>query len=191
MNTNLVRSKIDKVLMKKQFIEEDLIEIRQRKSAAEEDIADALEALTVAQTVAQLTQQQLEQQLSDIVTPAIQAIFGKPYVFKIKYVQKRKKTEAEIYLVDEQGYEYEPMTDNGGGICDVLALALRIACWKISKPQAAPILIFDEPLKFVSLDFYEDACNFLIEIVKQLELQVVMVTHVKAFIDSADNVVRL
>jgi DNA repair exonuclease SbcCD ATPase subunit len=191
MNIKRIRSKVDQLSMKKQFVVDELASIRKKKENAEKTMEKAVKCLAIAREVAQLTQQQLEQQLSDIVTPAIQAIFGKPYVFKIKYVQKRKKTEAEIYLIDENENEYNPMEDNGGGICDVVALALRLACWKISSPQSAPILFFDEPLKFVSLDYYEDTCEFLIEIIRQLKLQVIMVTHVRAFINAADNIIRL
>lgn len=191
VDTAKIRSALEKQKLKKQFVKEEMNSLKKKRESAKKDMVKAVKCLAIAQIVAQLTQQQLEQQLSDIVTPAIQSIFGKDYIFKIRYVQKRKKTEAEIYLIDERGNEFDPLEDNGGGICDVVALALRLACWKISNPRSAPILFMDEPLKFVSMDYCEDTCNFLIEIVKQLEIQVIMITHVKAFINAADHVIRL
>ena len=148
-------------------------------------------ATKIVQEVASETQKQLEFQLSSIVTSAIQAIFKKNYEFKIDFIQKRNKTEADIYLLDEKGNKFYPQHDNGGGVVDVVAFSLRLACWRINNPKTRSMMIFDEPLKFVSEEYKEAVSDFLKEISEKMNMQIIMITHEKAFVEKADNIIRI
>lgn len=151
----------------------------------------AIQALTVSQEVAQQTQKELEMQISNIVTSAIQAIFNKPYEFRVDFQVRRNKTEADIYLTDEEGNRFNPLHDNGGGIADIIAFSLRLACWRLNNPRTCGVIVIDEPLKFVSKNYIPAVASFVKEICEKLDLQIIMVTHVKQFIENADNIIEI
>ncbi len=152
---------------------------------------DCITAAKVVKDNALTTQSELESQMSIIVTPAIKAILGKPYTFKIKFTERRGKSEADIYLKDEDGNEYSPLDNTGGGLVDILSVALRIACWRISKPQSAPIMICDEIARNLSANYVANMGYFLKEVSQRLGIQFIMVTHVEEFIEAADNVITI
>jgi len=169
--------------------EESILEVNGK--ALETNYENTIKALSVAQEVAQQTQKELEVQISFIVTSAIQAIFKKPYEFKVDFQVRRNKTEADLYMVDADGNRFNPLHDNGGGVADIIAFTLRIACWRLNNPRSSACLVYDEPLKFVSSEYLPAVANFVQEISSKLDLQIIMVTHVKEFIEAADNVIEI
>lgn len=150
--------------------------------------ADAQEARALLQTVARQTQAQLEFHISALVTSALAAVFPNPYQFTARFVERRNKTECDLLLVRD-GREYDPMTCTGGGVVDVVAFALRAAFWALVKRR--PVIVLDEPFKFVSEGLHE-ACSQMIKALStQLGVQIVMVSHLPGIIASADKVVKI
>ena len=145
------------------------------------------EAQLVAQTVAQQTQQELEYRISDIVTMALDAVFEEAYEFKIEFVQRRNKTEAEIFFLRD-GEKIDPMTASGGGAVDVAAFALRIALWNITRPRGRGTIVLDEPFRFLSRELQPKAGAMLKMLSERLKLQFIIVTHNQDLIEAADKV---
>ena len=145
-------------------------------------------ALVIAQDVAQQTQQELEFRISDIVTSSLAAVFDDPYEFKVRFDIKRSKTEA-VLLFTRDGMEIDPLTASGGGVVEVAALALRIACFLISSPKPAPVLVLDEPAKCVSAGFREKYADLLETLSSKLGIQIIMITHIDEY--AIGNVITL
>lgn len=141
----------------------------------------------IIQDVAQQTQSQLKIHISNIVTMALVSVFEDPYEFKLDFILKRGKTEAEIKFVRNK-MEIDPMLAAGGGVVDIAAFALRIALWHISNPKPLNTIIFDEPFRFLSRELQPKAGEMLQQIAEKLNIQIIYVTHSKALIDSADRV---
>ena len=76
--------------------------------------------------VAQETQRQLEWHISEIVTLALASTFDNPYIFKAEFVQRRGKTECDLFF-ERDGFRVDPVAEAGGGAVDVTAFALRVA----------------------------------------------------------------
>lgn len=145
------------------------------------------EALLILQQVGMKTQQELEFQISEIVSLALSSVFDDPYEFKIEFVPRRGKTEADLYFLRD-GEKYFPLDDNGGGTVDVASFALRVALWNLSRPKTRNVLILDEPFKFLSSEHLSRASEMLKMISERLKIQIIMVTHIPELIDSADKV---
>lgn len=148
------------------------------------------EAQRILQVVAQKTQEGIVLHISDIVTAALDAVFEETaYRFKVEFVQKRGKTEAELYF-ERAGERIDPMTASGGGPVDVAAFALRVALWSLLRRSSgvADTIVLDEPFRFLSRDLQPKAGQMLKMLSEKLGVQFIFVTHVQDLVDSADRV---
>lgn len=147
------------------------------------------EAQVLLQITAAETQDNLRVHLSDIVQSALDALFPGEYTFCIDFELKRGSTVCEMYLLDDAGFRTDPMTAEGGGVVDVIALSLRLAVWALSRPEN--VLVLDEPFKFLSANLRPAAADILSQMSTRLDLQIVMVTHDPVLTEVADRVFRV
>lgn len=146
-------------------------------------------AQALIQQVAQTTQQELEYRISELVTLALSSVFPDPYQFKLRFVVRRGKTEADLlFLHGDQ--EIDPLSASGGGVVDVAAFALRVALWRLSN-GLRPVLVLDEPFRFVSSSYLPAAGEMLRSLSEKMGLQIVMVTHLDALVEIADRVFQV
>lgn len=148
------------------------------------------EAQNILQVIAQKTQQELEFKIAEIVSMALAAIFDDPYEFKIDFVIRRGKTEADLYFV-KNGERFNPIEDNGGGAVDVASFALRVALWNLSQPKTRNTLILDEPFKWLSKKYLSAAGEMLKLISEKLNIQIIMITHIPELIESSDKIIEV
>lgn len=89
--------------------------------------------------------------MAKVVSSALATVFDEPYTFHIEFEQKRGKTEARLVFMRD-GIEFNPKECSGGGVLDVAAFALRLACLILARPEARRVVVLDEPMKFVNGD---------------------------------------
>lgn len=147
-------------------------------SRVREQLACAEEAQRIIQLVAQDVEQRAHGRIASLVSRCLKAVFGEEdaYEFRIAFERKRGRTEARLYLA-RGSLEVEPTEASGGGVVDVTALALRIACLMLSRPARRRLLVLDEPLKHLSVEYIPAARELLLALSGELGLQVLMVTH--------------
>lgn len=161
----------------------------EKKAEEQNTLALAIEeAQTYLQVVAKETQEKIRFRLEDIVNMALTSVFGTKYRFEIKFEMKRGQTEASLVLYDGEN-ELDPMEANGGGACDIISFALRVALLIISRNRR--VLILDEPMKFVSADLQETCYDIMRRLSHELGIQIIAVTHEESFIEKADKVYRI
>lgn len=149
------------------------------------------EAQLIIQTVAELTQNQLVFHVTEIVTLALASVFQNPYEFGIEFVQRRGRTECDLFFM-RNGKQVDPMDASGGGAVDVAAFALQIALWSLGRPRYRNTLILDEPLKFLKgEDLPEKGALMIKEISERLGIQVIMVSHIPDQIEGSDRVFEM
>lgn len=144
------------------------------------------------QKAAEMTQKQIKFHIEGLVSSALAAIWDDPYEFKLEFVNRRGKTEADLWFV-KNGFRRRPLGGHGGGIIDVAALALRMAFWSLSK-NTRPILILDEPFKNIndpSRSLHKKTAAMLKMMSKKLKLQVIMVSQLKELMDIADKQISI
>lgn len=148
-------------------------------------LENIVQAQALIQTTAQETQSQLKYHIQALVQNALDAVFPTTYVFKVGFELRRGQTEVDIYL-DKDGEPIDPMDASGGGVVDVVTFALRVVAWSLS--STAPVLILDEPMKWVSSG-RRQVCGELIRGVSdRLGLQIIMVTHDPELVQRADRI---
>ena len=155
-----------------------------------EEINFSEQAQTIIQKVAQETQKQLEWHISEVVTLALASTFDNPYVFKTEFVQKRGKTECDLFF-EKDGFRVDPITEAGGGTVDVAAFALRVAMWSLAKLKWRSTLIFDEPFKNINdktRKIHERIADMVKVLSRKLKLQFIIITMIPELEEIADRV---
>lgn len=165
--------------------EKRLEDLRTDLTAKKTRLDDILQAQALIQTTAQETQSQLKYHIQALVQNALDAVFPTTYVFKVGFELRRGQTEVDIYL-DKDGEPIDPMDASGGGVVDVVTFALRVVAWSLS--STAPVLILDEPMKWVSAGRRAVCGELLRAVSDRLGLQIIMVTHDPALVVQADRV---
>lgn len=179
------RSKLGEFKGRRIVLQESLDKERIQIDQAEKSLEKIEAAQFIVQKVAQQTQEQFKFRVESIVTMALQAVFPEPYEFKVEFEIKRNQTEAKLSFV-RNGEDVDPLTATGGGAVDVAAFALRVTLWSLGKTR--PVIVLDEPFRFVSRDLQAKAGQMVKELAGKLKLQFIVVTHNKDLIEAADRV---
>lgn len=173
-----------------------LVQLREQLKLAETDRKQSKRALwaseraqVIIQQVAQATQQELEYRISELVTLALSSVFPIPYQFKLRFVVRRGKTEADLLFLRD-GQEIDPLSASGGGVVDVAAFALRVALWRLSN-GLRPVLVLDESFKWISASYLSLAGEMLRSLSGKMGIQIILVTHLEPLIEAADKVFRV
>lgn len=163
-----------------QSLAANILEIRR-------DIYRHEQAREIIREVGLKTQQQLQYHISDITSLALEAVFPEPYELVAEFVQRRNKTECDLYFAREDSV-VDPLSASGGGAVDVAAFALRIAAWSMQVPRRRNVIILDEPLRFLSVNLQDRASKMIKEISERLGIQFIIITHEDALTEYADKV---
>ena len=187
-NVQIYRKRIDAFKVQRSLLENDAKEREEKQIILQQTLNNHEKARSIAQTVAENTQQKIEFHINNLVTTALAAVFPDPYEFKLRFIQRRNKTECDLLLVKNE-QEIDPFSAAGGGVIDVLSFALRTAIWSIKKTRNTFIL--DEPMKFVSIDLQAKCSEMLKTISEKLHLQMIIVSHLPEMIRSADKIIEI
>lgn len=170
-------------------------ELKGRKWAAEKELASSKKALeeaekhleaanglkAVVQQVAKETQDKLRLRFEAIVQSCLDAVFPNSYIFKMEFISRRGQVEVDMWL-DKDGTRMDPLDSNGGGVVDVMSIALRLCCLTLSANSR--VLLLDEPFGHLRGEARERLGELLAIISEKLNVQIFMVG------DVAGNVVR-
>lgn len=142
---------------------------------------ELLEKVTILfQKTSEYARQQAKRQIETLVTKCLQYVFESNIELIIELDELRNKANAEFYVVTESDgmiIKTKPELSRGGGVVDVVSLALRIAFLQIHKPQIEGPLILDEPAKHVSEEYIFNVGEFLKQTSEMFGRQIIMVTH--------------
>lgn len=185
-----IRKQVEQVKGERNILERQLNNAKEKLKAENELYKLIEEAQQILQYTATQTQNKLSFHISEFITSALQSIWGEDACgFELRFIEKRNRTEVEMLLKTENG---EIGLDNlnnirsGGGVLDVVALALRIALWSL-QPNKQQILILDQPLSNLDQNHLPKAGELISELSDKLGMQFVMINHNPALFDIADK----
>lgn len=170
------KKKVDELTAERKRLVRQLQDEESAAKEAEQRREDVLAAQQLLQTVAASVQQQAHRQIASIVSRCLEAVFDDPYEFRLSFVEKRGKTEAEMEF-GREGALMDPMTAAGGGVVDVAAFAARLAKLMLSRPPKRRLLVLDEPFRFVSRDLRPKVRSMIETLAEEMGIQFVTVTH--------------
>lgn len=155
---------------------------------AEQSIALEQDTLRLLQLTSSAVWDTTKQTVENLVTRALQAVFyDKDYKFVVRQEVKRGATSVEFGVLDS-GLELSLVDDLGGGVADVVSLALRISLLMLYRPATRPILVLDEPLKHLWEGYQSHAGRFLRQVAEELKIHILVTTHQRELADQAGQV---
>ena len=155
----------------------------EKRSLYSEDLTTAKDVMNAVGIIAQ---SEFKDVIEALVTQALQYVFGTNYSFLMENILFRNQPETHMYVLKD-GKKRSLKDEQGGGVLDVVSIALRIVFWAIDIANTEPVLIFDEPAKFVSEDKIELVGEILKKISEMLGLQIILVSHENGLINTADR----
>ena len=186
MTIQILRNKLEQQKGQRQQVEKSLSDLQVQLKEKGRSLRQHEQAKEIIRTVGQKTQEQIQFHIEDIVSMALDAVFANPYKFAVEFVQRRNKTECDLYFVRD-GNKIDPITASGVGAVDVASFALRIASWSMMVPHTRNTIILDEPFRYLSENYQEQASLMLKELSQKLGLQFIIVTHEQVLTEYADK----
>ena len=187
MKIQALRNKLEQQKGQVSQIEKSVKELNLKLRKNKRSLRHHEQAREVIREVGLKTHQQLQYHISDITSLALEAVFNNPYELIAEFVQRRNKTECDLFF-QRDGSKVDPLTASGVGAVDVAAFALRVASWSMLRPHTRNTVILDEPLKFLSNEYQEKASVMIKEISKKLGIQFIIITHEPILAGYADKV---
>lgn len=157
------------------------------------DLERHVKVLGVLTSLGEAEQELAQRQVEALVTRALRVIFEENLSFHL--VRSVKGNQAVIDFVLRSRYggtEVDtPVLDaRGGGMAAVVGFVLRLVVLLLT-PGARRVLFLDESFGMVSAEYEPRVAEFLREVADKAGVQVVLVTHSKAYDDVADESAEL
>lgn len=171
------KNEIEKNLKELELEKENLNNLLQTKQQVEEFLKK------MSTTLRKETISRLE----EIITMALQHILGEDISFKIE--TPNDKPEAYFYIVNNYNgtiVQNEPEDSRGGGIIDIVSVALRLAVSELCHIEGP--LILDEPAKHLSAEYKDNFAAFLRMIKDDFGRQLIIITHDRTLSECGDIV---
>lgn len=146
------------------------------------------------QKAADFSRNQATHQIEDIVTQSIAYIMQNSSRFIVDLSEKRGLPIAEFFVESDYGdykVKTKPEMSRGGGVVDIVSLALRIAFLENHRPKMDGPLFLDEPGKHISDDYIFNMGEFVKECSRLFSRQIIMVTHNDYLTNICDKAFRV
>lgn len=156
-----------------------------------EEIENYTKARFLLQEAASFAREQARQNVEAWVTGALQFVFHADNIaFRVILSEKNNRPDAEFYVVSDYDgilVETKPQEARGGGVVDIVSLALRIALMESGRHKIDGPLMLDEPGKHVSEEYGMMLAQFLKGVTQKTKRQVLLVTHNNYLAESGDR----
>ncbi|MFA5577203.1 MAG: ATPase [Tissierellaceae bacterium] len=177
---NEIRDHMSREEGKRDKVKEQINLYTERLKDLEGELNLLSKVAVLLQKTSEFSREQAKKQVESLVTKCLQFIFESDIEFSIEMEELRGKSSAEFYVinkVEDLIVKTRPELSRGGGVVDIVSLALRIAFLQIHKPKIEGPLILDEPAKHVSDEYIYNVADFLRQTSELFNRQIIMVTH--------------
>lgn len=144
-------------------------------------------------SIGEKAQQTAQRQVEELVTRALQVIFGEELSFRLAPAVRRDQAVLDFMLVSSYGtttIETPVLEARGGGMAAVVGFVLRLVVLLLT-PGARRFLALDETFAHVSESYVPRVAEFLREVADKAGVQLILVTHSTGYGDVADRRYRL
>lgn len=173
-------NKIQQDSGKREYIRNEIKTLDKNEERMKEEISLYESVNILFQKTAEYARTQSKEHIEDLTTKCLQYVFERNMEFIIEFVERRNTIEADFYVssyFDGVPIKTKPELSHGGGVVDVLSLALRFAFLEQQEPKIDGPLLLDEPGKHVSSDYIFNLGEFIKQSGDMFGRQIIMVTH--------------
>lgn len=145
MNLSKCRKNVDRMLTERDYITQELDDLKQQSRKLEKDNLARGKAYLFIEQIAIATQKELEFNLNDMVGAGLNSVFDTHYEFHTHFEIKRSRPECTMSFKKEK-YLVDPLEFSGLGAADVAAFSLRGASLSMAN-RYRKVLLLDEPFQ--------------------------------------------
>jgi hypothetical protein len=174
MTLTEIEQKINRAIYARDKLQSEITTLQGDLTALKDECDLALALQAYVQQTATYTLETISVNVSKIVTDALKYVFDTDYKFVLEFNVKYGNMSCKMFLY--KGDEvFDIRTQNGDGIADMVAIALRIAVLCMDKRKLRRTLILDEPAGAVSVNYQPMVGKLLEYLSKSLNLQIIMI----------------
>jgi ABC-type sugar transport system ATPase subunit len=142
----------------------------------------------ITQLISETNQNKLTAKINDVVTTAVQSVFGEDITFEM-IISSKNNTVQAVPTFFNKGIVENPKVTQGGGMLAIASLALRVVLLTLVKDRT-DIMILDEPMGALSTTggCMDRGVQLLRTISEKLGIQMLIVTHGEEVKEIADRV---
>lgn len=133
--------------------------------------------------------------LADMATLAVQSVFGENIYVDINITEKDGIPQADVTVFKKYDYgviEVDPSGNDGGGLADIVSLALFMGIRQINGAKNFAPNVLDEPSKYVSDGYLsEKFAEFLPSMINYSKRQTIVATHDIPLMEAGDVVYKM
>lgn len=193
-NLNQLNDFIAREEGKEQILEEQIKTKREDSQRIVKELDLLSKVSTLLHKTSSYAREQAKVQVESLVTKCLQYVFEDDIEFSIEIEELRGKSSAEFYVInslEDVVIKTRPELSRGGGVVDIVSLALRIAFLQTHKLKIQGPLILDEPAKHVSDEYIYNLSEFLKQTSELFDRQIIMVTHNNHLASIGSNAYRV
>ncbi|MEN6565902.1 MAG: hypothetical protein ABFC57_06340 [Veillonellales bacterium] len=164
-------------LGKKQILDDQFAAALEKEQKAVKQL-EVFEKVTILlQKTSEFARRQAKTRIEEIVTSALSVVYGTDYKFYLELNVRANRPEVDYFLQSGNVITQlkPPDYDRGGGVVDVVTLALRLAIAELEGVQGT--LFLDEVGKHISAEYSQNVAYFLREYSDKFNRQAVLITH--------------
>lgn len=164
-------------LGERKILEQQLEKAEAKINETKEELQLFEQVTVLLQKTSEFARQQAKTKIEEIVTSALSVVFDADYKFWLELVVRANRPEVDYYLQTDDIVTRldQPDYGHGGGIVDVITLALRLAIAELEDVKGP--LMLDEVGKHISAEFSQNVAFFLKEYSTKFNRQIILVTH--------------
>ncbi len=189
-----MRSKYQQALGQKEMLERQKTEKIIALDQAKKDIEVWQQVQVLFGKVSEFARAQLKARIEETVTAALQAVFERDDIaFEIEMRTINNQPAVSWQVVSYYGAGEDiatvsgsPEDARGGGISDIVSLALRLALLELARPKPGGPVLLDEVGKHVSKEFAPNVAEFLKQYAQKTGRQILLITHQGDLAEVAD-----
>jgi ABC-type glutathione transport system ATPase component len=135
------------------------------------------ECRMITQYISETNQKKITERIDDVVTTAIQSVFGEEFTFHMEITSKSNATQATPKFY-KNGKEESPKLSSGGGLLAIASLALRVIFMTLKK-NPTPIILLEEPFGALGQGEgeLERGCELISALCDKLDIQMIITSH--------------
>jgi DNA repair exonuclease SbcCD ATPase subunit len=191
-----LRSRYNQAAGQLDLLQKQKTEKTEQLASAKRDIALYQQVQALFAKASEFARQQLKLRIEETVTAALQAILATDSIeFQIDMRTLSGNPAADWAVVSRYGdlaagnqvtISANPEDGRGGGVADIVSLALRLALLELARPKPEGPVLLDEPGKHVSREYLPNMAEFLKQYARKTGRQIIMITHAEPLADVAD-----
>lgn len=139
------------------------------------------------------TNNKIKEGFKNIVSYALKYVYNDNYNFELEFGRRGNLQELDFNIETPTCKSpFDPMDTSGGGVLNIVSLALRVAILELHKPKIEGFLVLDEPFAQINgKENLEQAGKFLTAINKRIKRQIICVTNGNQLLNMADNIIEV